>query len=578
MNSLKVKFFLFFIVLGILISLIMYIPYSRYIKYTYETTLTRVLDLVEKQYPALSDPAGLEKEGRAEAETYWDIVYAMNNAAESFGLAYIYYVRPSGDTYRFVFSSEQNPKDYTLDAIFASYELRDIPAAMDRACKTGVPQISKKPYTDVWGTFISAYRPIFNNNAIVGVLGVDYELTAIRAFQFRARLALIVSLALAVMTAGVLTVHISKNLIVPIKGLEKTAEALANMDFNVTIDNLKKDEIGNMQRALIRIRDRLRNAVDDLKVHLENTTGTGKRLITVIAESSDALRVITDNMDRMETETDAQMESVIETSGAIEEIIKSISALDNAVTVQAAHIGESAAAVEQRAAYIDSIRSTVEYVGKSTDALSKSSSSGHTMLLKLAEEVRQMHEQSATLQNANKAIADIAGQTNILAMNAAIEAAHAGESGKGFAVVAAEIRKLAELAGKESEAISAEIKKLEKAIEQIGTVSHETVAAMNAIFTEIKTLDTSFAQVNHAVEDLASGSGQILTALRFVQDTTGQVRDDAGIIHRQSDSIHREMKNLRHTSLEVMKHAHEVKLAGGSIASFLEKAKEITIN
>ena len=578
MNSLKVKFFLFFIGLGILISLIMYIPYSRYIKYTYENILTKVLELVEKQYPALSDPAGLEREGRAEAETYWDLVYAMNNVVESFGLTYIYYVRPSGNTYQFVFSSEQNPKDYPLDVIFASYEPKDIPAAMDGTYKTGVPQISKKLFTNVWGTFISAYRPIFNNNTIVGVLGVDYEITTIRVFQFRARLALIVSLVLAFMIAGVLTLYVSKNLIVPIKELEKMAEALANMDFNATIDKLKKDEIGNMQWALIRIRDRLRNTVDDLKVHLENTTDTGKRLTTVIAESSDALKVITDNMDQMGTETDAQMESVLETSGAIEEIIKSIHALDNAVAVQATHIGESAAAVEQRAAYIDAIRATVEHVGKTTDALSKSSSSGHTMLLKLAEEVRQMHEQSATLQNANKTIADIAAQTNILAMNAAIEAAHAGESGKGFAVVAAEIRKLAELAGKESEAISAEIKKLEKAIEQIGTVSHETVAAMNTIFTEIKALDTSFTQVNHSVEDLASGSGQILTALRLVQDTTGQVRDDAGTIHRQSDSIHQEMKNLRHTSLEVMKHAHEVKLAGGSIASFLEQAKEITIN
>ena len=377
------------------------------------------------------------------------------------------------------------------------------------------------------------------------------------------------SVALSIVIAGFITR--------PIVELEKIAAALANMDFNVHIDKFSKDEIGNMQRALIRIRDSLHKAIGDLNEHLEKAAATGKRLNTVVAESSDSLRVITDNMDTMESETDSQMKSVAQTSDAIKEIVKSITSLDSAVYTQASHITESSAAIEEMVANIASIRTVVGKVGKTTDALGKSSSAGHNMLLKLAEEVQRMHEQSATLQNANKTIADIAGQTNILAMNAAIEAAHAGESGKGFAVVAGEIRKLAELAGKESEGVSAEIKKLEKAIEQIGTVSHETVEAMDTIFTGIKTLDSSFAVVNNAVDEQATGGGQILTALKTVQDMTGQVQDGAETIRRQSGSIHEEMEKLRRTSEEVSKRAHEVKLAGGSIASFLEQAQTITV-
>ena len=162
-------------------------------------------------------------------------------------------------------------------------------------------------------------------------------------------------------------------------------------------------------------------------------------------------------------------------------------------------------------------------------------------------------------------------------MNAAIEAAHAGESGKGFAVVASEIRKLAELATKESEGISTEIKKLEKAIERIGTVSQDTVAAMNTIFQEIKTLDSSFSQVNSAIEEQSVGGGQILTALKTIQDMTGQVRDGTGAIHQQSDSIYQEIVKLQQTSEDVTKRAGEVKLASENIAAFLEKAKEISV-
>ena len=387
-----------------------------------------------------------------------------------------------------------------------------------------------------------------------------------------------IGLGLLAATAVISIIFTHTMLTVPIRGVKRIAGALADMDFTVDIQNFRTDEIGEIQQALIKIRNSLKKGIDDLnQSHFSQISETYKRLKVVITESSESLKVITGNLDAMKNETEAQTASVDRTSCAIKEITGSIDALNTAVYTQAAHIGESSAAIEQMVTNIGSIRTVVGKVGKTTGALGKSSAAGHTMLTKLAEEVFRMHEQSATLQNANKTIADIAGQTNILAMNAAIEAAHAGESGKGFAVVAQEIRKLAELAGRESEGVSAEIKKLEKAIERIGGVSQETVAAMDTIFTGIKDLDGSFAVVNNAVAEQAAGGGQILTALKIIQDMTGQVQDGTETIRRQSGSIHEEMEKLRHTSAEVTGRAHEVRLAGGSIASFLEQAKTITV-
>ena len=411
--------------------------------------------------------------------------------------------------------------------------------------------------------------------ALVSTIPVKTVFAEVNAMLVRL---IVVGLAMLAAAAALSMVFTRRMLTLPIRELEQAAKALADMDFTVDIKNIRTDEIGNIQQALMQIRESLQKSLDDLKVHLENMSMTGRQLNTVIVESSDALGVINRNMDSMESGTGVQMESVARTARAIDEIAGSIDSLNNAVHTQAAHITESSAAIEEMVANIASIRTVVSRVGKTTDALGKSSASGHTMLLNLAEEVSRMHEQSATLQNANKTIADIAGQTNILAMNAAIEAAHAGESGKGFAVVAQEIRKLAELAGKESEGVSGEIKKLEQAIARIGTVSHETVAAMDTIFTEIKALDDSFAVVNNAVDEQATGGGQILTALKTIQDMTGQVRDGAETIHRQSGSIHEDMEKLRRTSAEVTGRAHEVRLAGKSIALFLERAKTITVS
>jgi methyl-accepting chemotaxis protein len=180
------------------------------------------------------------------------------------------------------------------------------------------------------------------------------------------------------------------------------------------------------------------------------------------------------------------------------------------------------------------------------------------------------------LQNANKTIADIAAKTNLLAMNAAIEAAHAGESGKGFAVVASEIRKLAELSSKESDSISSEINKIEQRITQIAVVSSDTVKSMELMFTEIKALDQSFGVMNNAVEEQSAGGSQILTALRALQDITGKVKEGTDNIQHQSGAIQKAAVTLEVISQKVAQQVIEVNAASTKITAHLENAKELT--
>jgi methyl-accepting chemotaxis protein len=217
----------------------------------------------------------------------------------------------------------------------------------------------------------------------------------------------------------------------------------------------------------------------------------------------------------------------------------------------------------------------VHQAHETTGNLSKSSDTGRKMLHNLSEELSRIAEQSAFLEEANAALVNIAAQTNILAMNAAIEAAHAGEAGRGFAVVAGEVRSLAELSNKESTSISDEIKNMRNGIEKIRQVSTETVETLSRMFTEVNDMQASLDTVNSAVDAQASNGSQVLNALTSLRDTTEQVHTGSDEIQKESDLIYKTVEDLRKISQDVSDSILDVQTASKTIAKSLNVAQLI---
>ncbi|MDR1986414.1 MAG: methyl-accepting chemotaxis protein [Treponema sp.] len=370
------------------------------------------------------------------------------------------------------------------------------------------------------------------------------------------------------MVAFIVAASITK----PIEESVVAARQLANLDYALNLSRRQNDETGILYDALLIIRDNLQRKMGSMDQEL---TQQHTHIRTRLHTSSEGIEVINQNMDTVLDKTHGQIDAVKRVHGAITEIAACIGSLEKTVHLQALTLKDAAQVIKQMVCDTDSIRAVVQNTSDITSGLEVSSKTGQKRLSELHEELHLITGHSAFLEQANTAVVNIAAQTNILAMNAAIEAAHSGEVGKGFAVVAQEIRKLAASSDKESASISQEIKKMQTTIAHISQVSGETVQTMNALFTRIQAMEASFGIISTAVAVQASNGSKVLDALGNMQASTEQVRQGSAEIQERSRVIRTVIEDLEGISHAVNKSVANVQASCKTIAEQMELVRRI---
>ncbi|MDR2484250.1 MAG: methyl-accepting chemotaxis protein, partial [Treponema sp.] len=195
--------------------------------------------------------------------------------------------------------------------------------------------------------------------------------------------------------------------------------------------------------------------------------------------------------------------------------------------------------------------------GNVTD-LAEASEIGRSGLQEVAEDIKKIAKESAGLMEINEVMENIADQTNLLSMNAAIEAAHAGEAGKGFAVVADEIRKLAESSGEQSKTISLVLNKIKDSIDKIMKSTDTVLKKFEAIDVEVKTVSDQEGNIRSAMEEQEAGSRQILQAIAQLNTITKMVKNSSSEMHGRSKDVMQESNTLGKVTLELTKGMNDI--------------------
>ena len=306
----------------------------------------------------------------------------------------------------------------------------------------------------------------------------------------------------------------------------------------------KHDEIGRLMIDFNTTMDKVAGIVNSLIHESKTMQHVGDNLYNNMAETASAINEISANVESIKRQALTQAASVQKTGNVIENIIEQIQQLDEEITVQAGAVTQSSSSVEEMAANITTITQTLEKNNNLIKEMYSMTIDGKSGAKTANSVVQQIAERSDSLLEASVIIQNIASQTNLLAMNAAIEAAHAGETGKGFAVVADEIRKLAEESNAQGKQIGGVLK---ESIEIIRTL----IAAGNGAeqtFDKVYELATQISEqenfITRSMQEQMNANKEILTAIKGINSTTNTVKAGSSEMLSGSEEVAREMNKL----------------------------------
>ena len=347
------------------------------------------------------------------------------------------------------------------------------------------------------------------------------------------------------------------------KPIVKITEALKDIsegegDLTRTIDINSKDEIGDLALYFNHTIGNIKNMVSVIKYKVHALTNTGYELSVNMAKTSKAVDEISTHFQEIHGLEEKQKQGSIEVDKALDEIKNSIDLLNKLIDDQTDSINTSSSAVEEMTANIHSVSQTLAENSKNVGNLTDASEHGKTGLQMVAQEILEIAKDSEGLLEINQVMKTIASQTNLLAMNAAIEAAHAGDAGRGFAVVADEIRKLAESSGQQSKTTTAMLKKIKASIDSITKSSNEVLERFGAIDTGVKTVSHHETNIRHAMEEQEAGGKQILESIGRLKEITISVQNGSEGMSKSGDDLIRETDDFIKISNDAISGMNEI--------------------
>lgn len=491
---------------------------------------------------------------------------------ETYSCRLIFAMAPvNGSTFKYVLTAE-NPSDSQNYKPLGTQEDISYLGSAPIKCMEEKTIVSDLREDQNWGWLVSVYKPIINSagNAIGFACCSFRSEDLVDMLDIQRRNSLFLCIIFVVFGIVILLILSSPFF----KSLAHVTSSIKNIagnegDLSKEIPVTKQDEVGFLAENFNKMIFKLRSIVNSIKNSANLMETTGSELFSKIESASEAFNRTFVAISNINEQTKQQSEYMNNVVNAINNTSIEIDNVNNRQQEQTAAIRQSSAAMEEMTANLSSIDLSVEKITEKYSTLVSETEGGQKLQNEVVKQIQVIAQQSKGLSETNRTILEIAEQTNLLAMNAAIEAAHAGDSGKGFAVVAGEIRTLAANSSKQSETTSALLTNITDAIKGIVSLSENSLSSFNNIGSKIHEIDEMMQSIHLGMVEQTNGVKEMLTSTKIIAETANSIDQASKNMKDTSDNAFKEIDVLQ-------QYSDQLNTAMNDISEQVKQMKEIS--
>ncbi len=348
-------------------------------------------------------------------------------------------------------------------------------------------------------------------------------------------------------------------------------------DLTRTIPVVKNDELSRLARNFNTFLEMMNTMIGRIKKSADSTLETKDQLMVNTEETAAAINQISATLHSIENQ-------ILKLDGSISTSRNSVSNIDDTIFEFSRIREEQAAIVEQTSAALDQMMKSLEQVARISrekkdmaGELTDASRRGSSQLENMKEEFnRNVVSRLKSIEEMTNIIKDIASQTNLLSMNAAIEAAHAGDAGRGFAVVAEEIRKLAEISSDSVKTIDSSVHEIRQGVEETVQNTLVTAGIFNEVNSSVNDFVDSLNLIANNTNELVCGSQQLMSTSGKLNEMTASIRESSDVMITSTGNLKHEMNRVGDVSRTVFQGIQEAVSGSGEIVAAMDMVKGLS--